>query len=72
MKAPSVPIVRQGKWECAAACLSQLTGVPMFHVKRALLDAQNFKTQEQAFECVESKPAMKVLGTILWREGSVL
>lgn len=40
--------------------------------KQALLAQNNFKTQEQVFECVETKPAIRVLGTLLWREGSVL
>lgn len=36
------------------------------------LAKDNFQTQEQAFACVDSKIDIKILGTLLFRENSIL
>ena len=36
-----------------------------------LIKDNNYKTQKQVFQCVKDKTPMKILGTILFREGSI-
>lgn len=39
--------------------------------KQELIKNNNYKTQQQAFDCVKEDPYMKILGTALFREGSI-
>lgn len=40
-------------------------------VKNLIAD-KNYQSQEQAFECVKSDISIKILGTILFSDGSIL
>lgn len=38
----------------------------------SLIADNNYKTSQQAFDCAESDLTVKILGTILFKEGSIL
>jgi hypothetical protein len=40
--------------------------------KQELIAEKNYNTQQQAFDCVNSKMSIKILGTILFSDGSIL
>jgi len=39
--------------------------------KAKLIEENNYKSSEQAFECAENNIKIKILGTILFRTGSI-
>ncbi len=40
--------------------------------KAGLILQNNYQSNEQAFECVEQAASIKILGTLLFREGTIL
>lgn len=51
---------------------SHLFDVQFEQCKANLLADNNYKTIEQAFDCAENSIPMKILGTFLFKEGSIL